>query len=634
MNSDHNRDIDKTDKPKIKALSEHGVSQLLESYDSVYKLIFLNAPLGIARVSQAGIFVDVNPALCKIFGASREQLLGRSVMSFTHPKDMATSMDYLSQMNAGIMSRFTLEKSYIRTDGNEITVNLTVSAVRLGRNAAPFFISTFEDVSEKNTYLQQLILRQGKYQSVLETTQDGFWIVDFSGKVLEVNNSMCRLLGYNRDEMLAMQVSDFEADETPEQVRQRIEEVRQTGYALFETHHKRKDGSIVPLRVSVNYDPQLGEQLFAFFQDMTEIRNSSRMMQAVNQELVALKEALPDIIIFKDNFSRWRLINRQAYKIFGFEDDSWTGKSDQELAASRPEHRDLHANFARGEDKIWASGHPDFSIFWFKNMAGQPVVLEVRKTPIYSDDGKPKSMLIVARDVSELERRKLEAEHYKKKNAMIERRAREAEYALVDISENTLRLLGQELHDDLGQMLSAAAMYAESLFHRLKDTDEKNANQIEQIKKILNQAISKTRAISHGLYPVETQGASLLQMLTELARQTGESHGINVKINVSGEIPKLDEPRNMHLYRIVQEALHNVVRHSAAANVAISLQYHPGQLHLMIADDGIGIGKPGTSRSGIGLQSMKQRAAILKANLRIVGLKQGGTHIKVMMPVE
>ena len=602
--------------------------------ETFYQKIFLNAPLGIGKVSIEGVLMEVNPGFCHMFRSSREQLVGKHVLELTHGDDIQITKDYLQQMQAGILNRFYLEKCYLCADGSILTVNVTVAAAKAEQDEPPFFVTILEDVSEKNQTRKALDFKKSKYQTVLQTSKDGFWAVDFSGKIIEVNDAFCHLIGYSREELLRMHINQVDSHETPEQTRSRIADITKNGFAIFDTQHRARDGRFIPLTVSAHFNPALGDQIFAFFHDRTEIDHANQALKAVNQELNTLTEALPDLVMFKDHESRWRFINHEAKRLFDFNDGEWLGKSDQELAASRPAYREVHAAFARTDSRVWASAKMRTETVMVDLADAGQRVYEVRKTPLFSEDGAPASLLIVARDMTELAKSRKKIENYKRVNSVIRQRMEQAEHALMDISENSLRLLGQELHDDLGQQLSAAAMLAESLTFETADGHAVDMARVSQIKTILKNAIRKTRAISHGLYPAELEDATLISMLRELVLRTQEAHGLNIQLLAACMLPPLDRAQTLNIYRIVQESLHNVVRHSQATSVEIAIHCHPRYFHLTIMDNGVGIGKSSQTMTGIGMLSMKQRAAFLNATLKVKGLTGQGTLIELAMPLE
>jgi PAS domain S-box-containing protein len=110
---------------------------------------------------------------------------------------------------------------------------------------------------------------EDEYRAILKTTLDGFWIVDVRGRFLDVNDAACRMLGYERMELLAMFIPDVDAVERPEDTRAHIEKVLATGFDRFESRHRRKDGTIVDVEVTTNYLPAGDGRLIVFVRDIT-----------------------------------------------------------------------------------------------------------------------------------------------------------------------------------------------------------------------------------------------------------------------------------------------------------------------------------------------------------------------------
>ncbi len=116
------------------------------------------------------------------------------------------------------------------------------------------------------------LLRESEeiYSTILRTTSDGFWVTDRKGKFLEVNDAVCRNLGYSRDELLRMSVSDIEAVEKPEEILQVVQRIMERGSDRFEGVHRCKDGSLRNVEISVNYLPPPNDRFFAFLHDITD----------------------------------------------------------------------------------------------------------------------------------------------------------------------------------------------------------------------------------------------------------------------------------------------------------------------------------------------------------------------------
>jgi len=215
-------------------------------------------------------------------------------------------------------------------------------------------------------------------------------------------------------------------------------------------------------------------------------------------------------------------------------------------------------------------------------------------------------------------------------------RAARAEKAMVKLSENTLRQIGRDLHDDLGQILTGAAMLSDNLAFQLEQAGEAArplAGSAEQIAGLLNQAVSKTRMLSHGLYPADLKEDSLIATLRQLAGEIQAASGIACRFTSNLEHLRLNPVQSLHLYRIAQEALQNAVRHSGASKIEINLSAERGRLFLDILDNGVGL--PARAREAqsdtrhLGLTTIHQRANLIQAEARIANHASGGCQVSV-----
>jgi PAS domain S-box-containing protein len=118
-----------------------------------------------------------------------------------------------------------------------------------------------------------------KYRTIVSTTMDSFWIVDMQGRFLDVNDAYCRVIGYSRDELLTMSISDIEAEERTEETARRIQKIMEVGGDRFETRHKCKDGRIIDIEVGVNYMEIGGGRMFVFLHDITERKRAEEALR-------------------------------------------------------------------------------------------------------------------------------------------------------------------------------------------------------------------------------------------------------------------------------------------------------------------------------------------------------------------
>jgi PAS domain S-box-containing protein len=135
-----------------------------------------------------------------------------------------------------------------------------------------------------------------EYRTILRTAMDGFWIVDMEGRFLDVNDAFCRLIGYSRDEILTMRISDVEAIESPEDTSQRIEKIMKVSGDRFETRHRCKDGRIIDIEVSVNYMAVNGGRMFVFLRDITERKRAELERERLLADLEAKNKELESFV--------------------------------------------------------------------------------------------------------------------------------------------------------------------------------------------------------------------------------------------------------------------------------------------------------------------------------------------------
>ncbi len=150
----------------------------------------------------------------------------------------------------------------------------------VGRQIGLFVKHRQADEISKRTALE--------YKTVLGTTMDGFWVADTKGRLLDVNDAAYHLTGYSRKELLTMRIQDIEDKETPKETAQHIRQIMNAGYDRFETRHRRKDGKIVDIEVSVNYVKIAGGRFFAFLRDITERKKSEAQIRLQLQRLAVI----------------------------------------------------------------------------------------------------------------------------------------------------------------------------------------------------------------------------------------------------------------------------------------------------------------------------------------------------------
>ncbi|HPM21671.1 MAG TPA: PAS domain S-box protein [Thermotogota bacterium] len=210
--------------------------------------------------------LEVNNAYCTILGYTRDELLKMSIPDFEateKPEDVENRKQRILQVG---FDRFQTKQR--RKDGSLIDLEVSVSLLREHGGKMVVFA---RDITERKK-------SEEEQKAILETTPDGFLILDANARAIEVNNAYCTMLGYTRDELLEMSIPNIEAVEKPEDVKNRIQKLLQVGFDRFQTKHRCKDGSLIDVEVSVSLLREHGGKMVVFARDITEQKKAQRAL--------------------------------------------------------------------------------------------------------------------------------------------------------------------------------------------------------------------------------------------------------------------------------------------------------------------------------------------------------------------
>jgi signal transduction histidine kinase len=201
---------------------------------------------------------------------------------------------------------------------------------------------------------------------------------------------------------------------------------------------------------------------------------------------------------------------------------------------------------------------------------------------------------------------------------------------LISSQESTLRSISRELHDEFGQILTAIG----SLLTRSAKTLPEGSplrNDLGEVRDIAQTTLDNVRSLSQALHPVMLDETGLESTMDWYIPTVEKQSGIDISYLKSGAPFAVDGNAAVHIYRVLQEALNNVARHSGARDAQVRLNFLPDALELEIEDHGKGSESPAT-RTGIGLVGMGERAELLGGTIEFKRPTQGGTLVRLRVP--
>jgi signal transduction histidine kinase len=201
---------------------------------------------------------------------------------------------------------------------------------------------------------------------------------------------------------------------------------------------------------------------------------------------------------------------------------------------------------------------------------------------------------------------------------------------LIATQESTLRHISRELHDEFGQILTAiGAMLARAGNHAPEGSPVRE--ELREVSEVAQSTLDKVRSLSQALHPVTLDEAGLEATLDWYIPTVERQTGIRISYEKSGTPFELEATAAVHVYRIMQEALNNVARHASAERAWVRLRFLPKSLELEVEDHGSGFPVQ-SSRQGIGLVAMRERAELLGGNITFTRPPEGGTLVRLTVP--
>jgi signal transduction histidine kinase len=206
------------------------------------------------------------------------------------------------------------------------------------------------------------------------------------------------------------------------------------------------------------------------------------------------------------------------------------------------------------------------------------------------------------------------------------------EQEILTVSEREKRLIGQELHDSIGQQFTGIACMTKVLERKLTGRLPDEAQRCVRILELVHKSMDQLRSLAKGLYPVNLKSGSLTASLSELADSTQELFNVRCQFKSDRALLIENTEAAVHVYRIAQEAITNAIKHGHAQNIEIELRHGSPESVLKIRNDGLDFSAPSSEYKGMGLRIMNHRAQMIKGSLDVCKSEPAGTVVTCIFP--
>ncbi|OGS93018.1 MAG: hypothetical protein A2061_04305 [Gallionellales bacterium GWA2_59_43] len=339
---------------------------------------------GIHVMDMQGNIVEANEAFCRMLGYSREEIAKLNVVDW----DAQWSKEELRERFQLLIGKAELfETVYRRKDGTLIHVEISTAGVEI--DGQSFLFASSRDITARKQ--AEAVMKQ--HEKVIETAIDGFWMTDLSGILLEVNQAYADMSGYSTAELVGMHISQLEANERPEEIKAHMEKILAQGYDRFETRHRRKDGRIIDIEVSVKYMAE-GERLFVFCHDI-----SRRKRDEQAQQIAAVAFETQDAIVITDADANIIRVNRSFEQITGYSAAEVLGHNPRMMSSGHHDKHFYSEMWRRLKNEgVWAGE------IWDKRKNGQIYPRWMAITAVRNDRNEVTHYVGVFTDITERKR--------------------------------------------------------------------------------------------------------------------------------------------------------------------------------------------------------------------------------------
>jgi PAS domain S-box-containing protein len=591
----------------------------------LFRDVFNASPIGIAVENFEGQPLFVNPAFCAFLGFSEEELCRKHCIDFSPIEDAEKDWALFQEMRAGSIDRYQLEKRYFRKDGSIVWGRLSLSLLK--SNPSPLVIAMVEDITEKKVAEDAILASEERLRLAQQAARMGSFERSVGTGAVTWTPEMESLYGLPAGGFGGTN-SAFENLIHPDDragIIELVDAALMTGqmtagewrvvwpdgsvHWIAGRWQALMDGSGKPSRVvGVNIDVTERKRAEAALLELNStLEAQTALLQSREELLKIFVKNVPAAVAMLDREMRYLQVSDRWCSDNEVEASELLGRSRYEVGPEMPERwkevnrRALEGETLRGEEDRWESRGITRWARW-----------EVRpwKTP----EGTVGGILILAEDIT---RRK-----------QMEEALSTMSRKLIQSQEQERARIGRELHDDINQRIALLGVELEQLQNDPSDIQSR----LQDLRNHMAELSNDVQSLSHELHSSKLEYLGIVSGIRSWCKEFGGRQNlvIDFKSDVSSVVPF---EIGVSLFRVLQEALHNVAKHSAVKRVDVELREMFDELRLTITDLGKGFDVEVAVRGqGLGLTSMQERVRLLNGSIEIESKAMAGTRIKVRVP--
>jgi PAS domain S-box-containing protein len=475
------------------------------------------------------------------------------------------------------------------------------------------------DISEKVKSQEELAQSEERYRTIIEQASDAIFISDLTGHYLDVNSNGIKLSGYSKEELLNLTIYDLMPVNDMEKNPPKLDEIIAGNVTVNERLFKAKDGSLKEVEISAKL---LSDGRFiGIVRDITTRKKT--------QEALRISEEKYRLLFNQNPMPMWMIslperkfldVNSAAIDFYGYSKEEFLGMTAYDIRPSEQIQK-----LKEFDSKYSSNGIIHAGVWEHQKKDATIVKVNIITHNIFYE-GK-EARLVLANDVTQ----KITAEEALKKS---HEELRQLATHLEKVRETERTNIAREIHDELGQQLTGLKMDISWLNRKLKNQDEDVQVKINETIQLIDTTVKTVRRIATELRPSILDDLGLLAAMEWQSEEFEKRSEISCVFSSNVLEAKVNPDLATGIFRIYQECLTNVLRHSEATRVTSFLQIKDHILVLTITDNGIGfVEKEIADKKTLGLLGMKERTNLLGGTYEITSRPGKGTSVLIIVPL-
>jgi len=604
-------------------LSQRSNQQPSDLHDSEYFRDIADTLPVVLALANADLsqFLFVNRAYEEVWGQTVESLYANSLsfVDAVHPEDQPALRKAIGGLIQGTPID-GIECRLVQPDGSTRWVLCRGCPVRNAAGEIVRLVGTAQDITERKRVENSLRESEDRYRDLVEHSSDLLCTHDLQGNILSVNKAPLKILGYSREELLGKPLREFVTEEAKPLCDLYLMQIQKTGFArgllpvvtkkgevrLWEYNNSLRQDGVSPIVRGLAHDVTEQKRMEAALRKSEEKFSKAFHASPVEMFITSLDTGC--ILDVNESFenstglTRDRLIGRSTVEL-----GMWIDPADRTPII----------------DEILQKGRITKREKAFRLPSGETVFRLFSAEPILLNDVR--CVLIVSEDITE--RKKAEQD------------VRQLSSRLLRLHDEERRNIARDLHDSTGQDLVALSALLVQLQDEVPPTHRKAHKTVSQALAVAERCIREVRTLSYVLHPPMLEETGLKDAIAHYIKAYSRRTCIEVQLEISPRFGRLNRDVELVLFRVMQESLTNVQRHSGSYAANVRLKRRPTMVSLEVSDRGRGI--PGFEQKspephllgcGVGLCSMAERLKQVGGKFEIES-RSSGTTIRGVIPI-